>query len=125
MDLDKAKKSDNFVDLTGVTGEMRSRLSALSNFLNAHLFNQKSLPNKNYNSGLGDLPQGHKFPERPVEGPSGNVIIDLLTNPQLFVDRRNSMPNHDSDYVRQLLDNQYDDLRIKQGSRFPKKNLNE
>lgn len=116
IDLRNTKPSGNVVDQTATSGAMRSRFSALHNFLNAHLLNQKSLPSEDYYSGLGDLPQGRMYPERPVEGPRGNVILDLLTNPQLFADERRSMPNHDADYSRDLLNNRYDDKRPVKGS---------
>lgn len=87
--LKNAPESKNFVDLTGVSGPNWMRWQMLNNFLNAHINNKKSLQNSYYN-GYGNLPAGKKFPVRPVEGNGGNMILDLLTNPDYVRDLQRS-----------------------------------
>jgi hypothetical protein len=92
VDTKRIKKSGNLVDLTRFDGFAIERLNMLNNFLNAQLLNRKSLENQDYWSDLGSLPKGKKYPFRPVDGPNGNVLMDLLTNPEYLRDQRYSDP---------------------------------
>lgn len=124
MDWEKSKDkwgdyplSRNIVDLTGLTGPMHTRLKYLDNFLQALIKNRRSTPNQSYYSGLGDehLAPAKDFPFRPAEGPDGNIVRDLITNPKYTRDQRFSAPE-----AGPLLDNLLGLNKPKKGSKTDK-----
>lgn len=90
MDLPNSGKR-KIADKTRFNGLEALRWDMINNFLSALTLNKKSLQNPNYYSGLGDLPVGKKFPHRPVQGHSGNTLLDILTNPDIHQDQRHSL----------------------------------
>ncbi len=106
VDLRNTPPSKYIEDQTGnLGGAMRERLERLNNFLNQKEINRKSLENNEYWSGLGQLPEGKKFPFRPVEGLEENIIEGLLTNPKYTRDERYSAARPESPVYQDFMTN--------------------